>query len=198
MKGRCKVRDGAFVFIKGASHSFDEKQPADNTNRMAVQNTNVNVAAITARATPACAARVDTVPMSPPAELLVVDVDGLLGVSVVAGVRDEVLDKREVDDVGDVVLRPFVLEVDGPEEEMPEEVPLVPGGDKDEPVVLPPVMYDGAGTAFDGSASAPVPQGICCPLGWAAFGGGTVAPAASAMANRPVHVRFGEAGEVNW
>lgn len=158
----------------------------------------MNVAAITARETPACAARVDTAPTaSPPAELLVVDVLGLF--EATAGKPDEVPDGEEVDRV-DVVLVPK-LEVDDPVEEgvREEDVPLA---DVDETglVVLPlPARYDGAGTAVDGSVSAPVPQGIGCPLGWFAFGGGTVAPVESAMANRPVHVRsVGAAGELNW
>jgi hypothetical protein len=54
---------------------------------------------------------------------------------------------------------------------------------------LPPGRYDGGATALDGSARAPVPQGIAWPSGWVAFGAGTVAPVESAMAKRPVQRR---------
>lgn len=153
------------------------------------------MAAITARETPACAARVDTAPTaSPPAELLLGDV---LGLSVAAGEPDEVAD--ELVRVVNVVLTP-VLEVDDAVVEVVTDVPLP---DVEETglvlLLLLPPRYDGAGTAEDGLASAPVPQGIGCPLGWFAFDGGTVAPVESAMANRPVHVRLvGAAGELNW
>jgi hypothetical protein len=137
------------------------------------------------RATPACAARMDTAPTtSPPAELL------LLAPVVLAAEPDEA---PEGDPVEDVVLSP-VLDV--------EEVTVV----EDRLVVvfvgvvllLAPVRYDGAGTALVGSVRAPVPQGIASPSGWVGFVGGTVAPVESAMANRPVHVWFGDAAEENW
>lgn len=164
---------------------------------------NVNVAAMTARATPAWVARVDTAPTtSPPAELLLPDVDGLLVPLEAAGEPDEELDRLDVDGI-DWVLNPVVLEVDSPVVEatmgVVAPVPDVDDSDEAEPVVLLlKERYDGAGTALDGSASAPVPQAIGCPLGWTEFGGGTVAPVESAMANRPVQVRFGAAGDVNW
>ncbi len=154
---------------------------------MAVQNTNVNVAAMTARATPACAARVD--------------VDELPVLLEAGGEPDEVLDRRlEVDRVEDVVLNPLVLEVDTPVVEgmMGEDAPVAGVDEPGVVLLLPPVRYDGAATALEGSASAPVPQAIGCPLGWAEFGGGTVTPVESAMANRPVHERFCAAGDVNW
>jgi len=156
---------------------------------LAVQNKNVNVAAITARETPACAARVDTSPRSPPAELFLTAEPALLEA---AGVLDE----REVDRVDSVVLA-TVLEV--VVEVVTEDALLADGDETGVELLLPPGRYDGGGTAVDGSTSAPVPQGIGCPLGWFAFGGGTVAPVELAMANRPVHVRFvGAAGELNW
>lgn len=182
------------------SNLFDEKHTTRKKDK-AFQNMNVNVAATTARATPACAARVDTAPTtSPPAELLPVDVDELLVLVAATGEPDEVPDRREVDRVEDVVPTPFVLEVDGAAADDPTEDDTLAAGAEDvvPALLLPLTRYDGGGTALDGSASAPVPQGIACPLGWTEFGGGTVVPDASAMANRPVHVRFGEAGEVNW
>jgi len=157
---------------------------------LAVQNKNVKVAAITARETPACAARVDTSPRSPPAELFFADAPALLEAA------GGVLDGREVDRVDSVVLA-TVLEV--VVEEVTEDVPLADGDETGVELLLPPGRYDGGGTAVDGLTSAPVPQGIACPLGWFAFDGGTVAPVELAMANRPVHVRFvGAAGELNW
>lgn len=167
MKGSCKVRDGV------------------------VQNKNVNDAAITARETPACAARVDTAPTTnPPAEL--VDV-----LEAAAAVPDEEPDRDEVDRVFNVV-PVVVLEVEV--EVVREEVVLLADVDETELVLLlPPWRYDGAGVPEDGLVSPPNPQGIACPSGWVAFGGGTVAPVGSAMANRPVHVSFvGAAGVLNW
>lgn len=150
------------------------------------QKKNVNVAAMNERATPACAARMDTAPTtSPPAELL------LLAPVVVAAEPDEA---PEDDPVGveDVVLSP-VLEVE--ERAVEDRLVVVFVG----VVLLPePERYDGAGTAVLGLVSAPVPQGIASPSGWVAFVGGVVAPVESAMANRPVHVWFGDAGEENW
>ena len=126
--------------------------------------------------------------MSPPAELLLL----LLATFVERGVLldDEVL---KVDKVGDEELSP-VLEVVMVEEdtavEFVDDVGVV--------VLLLTPRYGGAGTAEAGLESAPIPQAICSPSGWLAFGGGTVAPVESAMANRPVHVWFGDEAVENW
>jgi hypothetical protein len=167
---------------------------------MAVQNRNVNVAAITARETPACAARADT---APTAELLLVDVLGLfvLGLfEAAAGVPDEAPDRGGLDRV--VMLTP-VLEVDDPvvvEGVTEEDVLLADVDETGLVLLLLPVRYGGGGTAVEGSASPPVPHGMAWPLGWFAFGGGTVEPVESAIANRPVHVMFpsGTPGALNW
>ena len=150
---------------------------------MSVQNKNVNVAAMTERATPACAARIDTPTTSPPAELL------LLVPLVETGVLDEV---SGVDKVGDEELSPVleVVAVEDTEVVFVDDVGLV--------LLLLTPRYDGAGTAEAGLESAPVPHAISSPSGWVAFGGGTVAPVESAMANRPVHERFEDKAEVNW
>jgi len=143
----------------------------------------VNVAATTERATPACAARMDTAPTtSPPAELL------LLVLLVIAGELDEV---SEGDSVEEVLLLSFVLE--GVAEEDMLVVVFV-----ETVMFLVPVRYEGAGTAVAGSVSAPIPQGIGSPLGWVAFGAGVVAPLELAMANRPVQERFVEPAAENW
>lgn len=139
------------------------------------------MAAITERATPACAARPT---MSPSAELLL-----LVLAAVTTGELDE---EPEGDKVEEVRLLSPVLEGETEEE---EDTLVVFVGVV---MFLPPVRYEGAGTAVDGSVSAPVPQGIASPSGWVAFGGGVVAPDELAMANRPVHERFVEAGEENW
>jgi len=152
---------------------------------MSVQNKNVNVAAMTERATPACAARIDIPTTSPPAELLL-----LLAALVERGVSDD--EVLGVDKVGDEELS-RVLEVVTVEDmavEFVDDVGVV--------VLLLAPRYGGAGTAEAGLERAPVPQGIGSPSGWVGFGGATVAPVESAMANRPVHVWFGDETEENW
>jgi len=67
-----------------------------------------------------------------------------------------------------------------------------------EPEIGPDVTPLGGGTAFEGSARAPVPQGMGSPPGWFALAGGVVAPLDEAMVNRVVHVLSGEPGAVNW
>ena len=138
---------------------------------------------MTERATPACAARPIT---SPSAELL------LVVLVVTAGEPDEAPEAPEGDTVEELIVLSFVLEGVTEEEDdtLVVFVAVV--------MFLPPVRYGGAATAVDGSASAPVPQGIASPSGWVAFGGGVVAPDELAMANRPVHERFAAAGEENW
>jgi hypothetical protein len=136
---------------------------------------------MTERATPA---RMDTAPTtSPPAELL------LLVLVVIAGELDEM---TEGDTIEEGLLLSPVLEGVTEEDTLVVFVGTV--------VLLLPVTerYAGAGVAVDGSVSAPNPQGICSPVGWVVFAGGTVAPDELAMANRPVHERFEEAAEVNW
>jgi hypothetical protein len=136
---------------------------------------------MTERATPA---RMDTAPTtSPPAELL------LLVLVVIAGELDEM---TEGDTIEEGLLLSPVLEGVTEEDTLVVFVGTV--------VLLLPVTerYAGAGVAVVGSVSAPNPQGICSPVGWVAFAGGTVVPDELAMANRPVHERFEEAAEVNW
>jgi len=57
------------------------------------------------------------------------------------------------------------------------------------PLPVPPGRYEGGGTALDGSARAPLPQGIAEPSGCFGFGAGSVAPLEDAMVKRPVQVR---------
>jgi hypothetical protein len=136
---------------------------------------------MTERATPACAARMDAAPTtSPLAELL------LLVLVVIAGELDKVSEGDTVDEV----LLTAVLEGVAEEDTLVVFVGTV--------ALVLTERYEGAGTAVDGSVSAPVPQGIASPLGWFAFAGGTVAPVELAMANRVVHEWFWEAIEVNW
>jgi hypothetical protein len=121
---------------------------------------NVNVPAIAAKATPACAARADTVPRtSAPPELLP-DEDEEVPVEVASGA--EAARSVEVSEAG-MKLGP-AKEVAGstvPEEGAAEVLfEPVPGE-----VVFPPLMYGGAGLAVDGSTRAPVPQGIFSPSG---------------------------------
>jgi len=141
---------------------------------------------MTERATPACAARMDTAPTtSPPAELL------LLVLVVIAGELVNLLDGvSEGDTLEEEELLSTVLEGVTEEDTLVVFVRLV--------LLVLTERYEGAGTAVDGSVSAPNPQGIGSPLGWTAFAGGTVAPVELAMANRPVHERFEEAADVNW
>jgi hypothetical protein len=56
----------------------------------------------------------------------------------------------------------------------------------------------GGGTAWEGSVSAPMPQGTAEPSGSVAFGAGTLLPDASAIVKRVVHCVSEEAGDVNW
>jgi hypothetical protein len=57
----------------------------------------------------------------------------------------------------------------------------------------------GAGTAVDGSARLPVPQGIgAFVVGWVGFVGSVVAPVGEAMAKRVVHVLLGDPADENW
>jgi hypothetical protein len=137
---------------------------------------------MTERATPACAARIDVAPTtSPPAELL------LLELVVIAGELDEVSEGDTVEEV--LLTRTIVLEGLAEEDTLVVFVGTV--------VLVLTERYEGAGTAVDGSVSAPAPQGIASPLGWVGFAGGVVAPPGPAMAKRPVHERFWEVAEVN-
>jgi len=62
-----------------------------------------------------------------------------------------------------------------------------------------PVMYDGAGLAWDSSFSRPVPQAMAEPSGWVAFGAPTISPAALSIAQRVVQTRLlGSAACENW
>ena len=74
--------------------------------------------------------------------------------------------------------------------------------DADTPLeVVTFVPLAGAGTASEGSTSAPVPQGIAglpLPLGWSALAGAVVWPLESAMAKRVVQYVAVELGDVNW
>lgn len=148
---------------------------------------NVNVAAMTASVTHARVARADIAPsISAPLELFpfteaafalslatagepgVVELVTLV-VGMTVGVVAVVEDVTEV--VALVVEVPFTLDL--------------------------PVRYGGAGTAVDGSSSAPVPQAIGEPSGCALFGAGTVVPSGEESVKRVVQVRLGELGEEN-
>jgi hypothetical protein len=161
---------------------------------------NVNVPAMTARATPACAARADTAPsMSEPLELLTDGVTEPPVLLAAAGESDEGVvgsDENPDEDMAMETIVATLVGVDAKgENEGPLEVDVEEGAFE---LTLPPLRYGGAATALVGSVRAPFPQGIGWPSGWLALGGGTVAPVASAMAKRPVQVRLFELGEENW
>lgn len=147
-----------------------------------VQTMNVNAPAMTASATPPCAARAETAPSVSAPLVLFPDVGGAElaaagepeSVEVPDGTATRgVLAEAEVD----TATTGGAAEEDG--------AGMVAFG-----LALPLAgRYDGGGTALDGSTRAPLPQGIAEPSGWVAFGGGTVAPVASAMAKRPVQRR---------
>jgi len=111
---------------------------------------------MTAREIPACAARDTASTTSPPAELLLVDV---LGLFEAAGAPDEVPGREEVDSLRVVGVVPLVVD-DPVVEGVTDDVPLTDVDVTGLVLLLPPGRYDGAGTAVDGSVSAPVPQGI--------------------------------------
>ena len=74
---------------------------------------------------------------------------------------------------------------------------LVRADDTGEP--LPNENEEGAAVAVEGSTRAPWPHGLASPLGCVALGGVVVAPVESAIAKRPVQVKFvGAAGVENW
>ena len=60
------------------------------------------------------------------------------------------------------------------------------------------VPLAGAGTASEGSTSAPVPHGMASPLGCVELAGSVVLPFASAIAKRVVQYVAVELGDVNW
>jgi len=72
------------------------------------------------------------------------------------------------------------------------------------PVMAPlaevwPVMYAGAGVAFEVSTRLPSPQATAWPSGWVAFSGSVVVPSAPAIAKRVVQVKLEGATDVeNW
>lgn len=134
-----------------------------------VHTMTVNAHAIAASATPACAALADKAPSIRAPLELPLDAFGLPADWVAEG--DPELEA--------VVPEDGNWELDGTAE-VEGEVPL-------KPVV--PGRYDGAGTALEGSARAPVPQGIPSPSGWVRFGAATVVPFGNAMAKRPVQRR---------
>jgi hypothetical protein len=148
---------------------------------------NVNAPAMTASPTPACAARAERAPsMSAPLESLP-DFAAVPAELAAAGEPKleavEALDDKAARGVRAAVeldsTNEGVREGAEPEAEVAFELVLP----------VPPGRYDGGGTALDGSARAPVPQGIAWPSGCVAFGAGTVAPVGSAMAKRPVQRR---------
>jgi hypothetical protein len=133
----------------------------------------MNVPAMTDNATPACAARVDTVPStSAPPELLPDVV--FPAEEVVAAFTPEAVTvvKPDCETAKGVLEGVFdCTTAEGTRatlETGAAEVPLVAVPFE---VVLPPA---GAGTALDGSTRAPVPQGIFSPSGWVWLGAGTV------------------------
>jgi hypothetical protein len=161
-----------------------------------VQTMNVNAPAMTASATPPCAARADKAPsMSAPLELLP---DAGAEELAAAGEPESEAVTAPDGTATRGVLAPAEL-VDTTKVGVAEEAGTAAGP----PVVLFELVlplagrYDGGGTALDGSTRAPLPQGIASPSGWVAFGGGVVAPVASAMAKRPVQRRSDALWE-NW
>jgi hypothetical protein len=152
---------------------------------------NVNAPAMTASATPACAARADKAPSMSAPLVLFADEGG----AELAAAGEPELESVEVPDGTATRGVLAAAEVDttttgGAAEEAEAGVVLFEA--------LPLAgRYDGGGTALEGSWSAPLPQGIAWPSGWVAFGGGTVAPVASAMAKRPVQ-RRSDALRENW
>jgi hypothetical protein len=147
---------------------------------------NVNAPAMTASATPACAARAETAPsMSAPLESFPDD-EAVLPVLAAGGEPE--LEAVATTDVAAAAKGVLVVDFDSEEgaregaEPVAEVLFVVV-------LPLPPGRYDGGGTALDGSTRAPVPQGIAWPSGWVGFGAGTVAPVESAMAKRPVQRR---------
>jgi len=125
---------------------------------------NVNVPAITANATPACAARADTVPStSAPPELLPDDEVEEFPVEVAAAAKPELVRVERPDEEASLGVE---MELDDATEEVPESTTLEEGAADVlfEPVlgvvVFPPARYGGAATAEDGSTRAPNPQGI--------------------------------------
>ena len=163
---------------------------------------NVNVPAITANATPACAARADTVPStSAPPELLP-DEAVAFPVELAAAAEPE-LERGETPD--EEASLGVEMELDGATEEVTGSTTLEEGAAEVlfEPVpgvvVFPPVRYGGAATAEDGSTRAPFPHGIASPSGWFGLGAGTVLPVESEIVKRPVQVLVvGSEGVENW
>lgn len=155
---------------------------------------NVKVPAVTARATPACTARADTAPSTRVLPELVLepitaDAPGLIALAVAAGELDEGVARLGDNTDENATVAPLVVENTAEEDADVDDV------DKG---ALELELLPGAATAEFGSVRAPVPQGIASPSGWIALDGGTVVPAALAMAKRPVQVWLGEAGELNW
>ena len=143
----------------------------------------MNVAAITANPTPACAARADTARSADaPPELLPDDVVVLPAVAEASAATPETVEVGRSDTATTGVLA-GAFDDDTAEEDTTTalergvaEVPFV--------VVLP--------------TRTPVPHGIASPSGWFWMGAGTVLPDASEMVKRPVHDLLDEAGEENW
>jgi hypothetical protein len=121
---------------------------------------NVNVPAMTASATPACAARVDTTPStSEPPELLTDDATELLPVLVVAADEEDELEAvmRSDDSADEDMVAPVAINGTEEEDEGPPEM------DTDEAALglaLLAWRYGGAATAVVGSLRSPDPQGI--------------------------------------
>jgi hypothetical protein len=159
-----------------------------------VYTRNVNVAAITANATPACAARPDTAPSAnAPPELLPDDVVVLPVVPVAAAAAPEGV--RVVESDAEATRGVLAGAFDGTTEGRTTALERGTAEPVPVEVVLPP---PGAGTAFDGSTREPLPHAIGSPSGWFALGADTVLPVASEMVKRPVHVLLDEMGEENW
>jgi len=163
----------------------------------------MNVPAMTDNATPAWAARVDTVPSTsaPPELVPAVVLPAAEGVAAAFTPEAVTVVKPDCEAAKGVLEGVFVFDCTAAEGAAAAlergtrgttEVPFVAVPFE---VVLLPV---GGGTALDGSTRAPVPQGIFWPSGWVGLGAGTVLPDASEMVKRPVHNLSVEAGEVNW
>ena len=75
-------------------------------------------------------------------------------------------------------------------------LPLTATPPLDVELVLTP---EGGGVADEGSARAPLPQGMASPLpGWVLSEGGSRCPSVEAIPKRVVQRVVFEAGEVNW
>jgi hypothetical protein len=129
--------------------------------RGTVHTMNVKVLAMTASATPACAARADRAPSMRAPLASLPDSAGVLAEADGAELEEEMA-LCDTAATGALVGPGLDTTAGVTEEAEPDAGTLEV---LFEPVVLPPGRYDGAGTALDGSVRAAVPQGIAWPPG---------------------------------